>query len=904
MARIAPASDCGLFYAPDTTIHTSMGAPVMKHRLHVWLWAAAILVPGGCQPDKSPAPSQPKTKSGTPAAAAKIPASAAETKPSAPGRAYAKPADPERLVKTEKWGEVPANLIAVRIEGGDSTAEAVAKSLQGTVVGKIPSRGLYQIETPGRTTADLETALAAAKKLEGVRRAFPLQEIEEQCSEFLKDPVYAGRNADGYRLIDLPDAWTFFKAANALGVVTAPVTVGVVDRAVYIPPDDAAHEFRGVELMTPFPQDRTDKPQLGSDGRSLKYGASTHGTQVSHLIAADETNGGVTGIAALMRRDLKLVHVNHAPSSGRIDPFGAILAVEEAIKRGATVVNMSWGLVNPAPDIRDELRAMVADHPKVLFVAAAGNSRLTLNGTNLAPGSLGLDNLITVGSVTNEGMWDNVSNRPGPGGEVTFAAPGDGAVRDVSPNGTVIRLLGGTSMAAPQVTAAAALMLAIEPKLTAAELKKLLTDTTSPGGMRIERLRVLLAKEDPPPTEAELRAAVKRTQAISPRILNVGAAVAEALKRRLKREGKPPMSPYFLRRFCKIDVEVDGPNPTFDVTVSLPIVGPNGADVEIEGTRASIAGAQKVHVDKRGQKVKWTVGFLGKSSGIVTVTRLDTGARRVIKLDAAGPTYRLARITTQLDWFDGTTKKRLRETDTLPANLPHRREFDKNPVTAMSVSYDGPRELSFRRYARLKRNSRNLPLIPPRLVAVGLKQDAVFRIRARGKVRSLNAKISRGPKRGPIHRVHLRTRVEWSQQGKSELIRGRTGGKNPGEGSTSKFEIMVRGQKQTEILKTSGIDARQAFGGAPVDCLTAQEIGHTRYSKQPIDLPFTQDVNFPSGGGIVTVSNSYFDGKTRRTTPQSETPGAYLLVRLKCWLNNQSTDYSYTVTLVYQRVEK
>jgi hypothetical protein len=62
-----------------------------------------------------------------------------------------------------------------------------------------------------------------------------------------------------------------------------------------------------------------------------------------------------------------------------------------------------------------------------------------------------------------------------------MAAPGEQALWGGNRNRGFINWLGGTSMAAPQVTAAAILIRSIDPCLTAGQIKQILVETSSPG---------------------------------------------------------------------------------------------------------------------------------------------------------------------------------------------------------------------------------------------------------------------------------------------------------------------------------------------------------------------------------------------------------------------------------------
>ncbi|MCL5291471.1 MAG: hypothetical protein M1548_02950 [Actinobacteria bacterium] len=69
------------------------------------------------------------------------------------GKAEAKNPDPKKLIKTQTWGEVPANQLAVLLKDGKNRkdAEALAKDLGASIAGEIPTilpRGRRLMVTP------------------------------------------------------------------------------------------------------------------------------------------------------------------------------------------------------------------------------------------------------------------------------------------------------------------------------------------------------------------------------------------------------------------------------------------------------------------------------------------------------------------------------------------------------------------------------------------------------------------------------------------------------------------------------------------------------------------------------------------------------------------------------------
>ena len=166
------------------------------------------------------------------------------------------------------------------------------------------------------------------------------------------------------------------------------------------------------------------------------------------------------------------------------------------VKNGARVINMSWGrfersyirnLEACAPEMKPEDRLALARYtvekirpvlikgmaasPNVLFVGASGNDGSTVQKTNPATHFIA-PNFILVGAVDHNGKRTDFTNI---GPEVAIYANGY-RVPTRLPGGAILPST-GTSFATPNVANAAAKMLAVNPKLTGAELKKILLET-------------------------------------------------------------------------------------------------------------------------------------------------------------------------------------------------------------------------------------------------------------------------------------------------------------------------------------------------------------------------------------------------------------------------------------------
>jgi subtilisin family serine protease len=113
--------------------------------------------------------------------------------------------------------------------------------------------------------------------------------------------------------------------------------------------------------------------------------------------------------------------------------------------------------------------------PEILFVAAAGNSDNDNTFSELIPSGLNLPNLITVGAIDQSGKPTSFTTF---GGNVKLYANGF-EVESYLPGGERIKY-SGTSMAAPNTTNLAAKLIALNPKLTTAQVIDLMTRGATP----------------------------------------------------------------------------------------------------------------------------------------------------------------------------------------------------------------------------------------------------------------------------------------------------------------------------------------------------------------------------------------------------------------------------------------
>ena len=267
--------------------------------------------------------------------------------------------------------------------------------------------------------------------------------------------------------------------------------VAVVDSGVLATHEDFALGqvlcSRGVDLTS---------EHLSSDGCTDPSG---HGTHVAGIVGAVAGNGrGGSSVAP----GTPILPVRVLDSHGSGGSFAVSRGIVYAADQGATVINLSLGSTYASAAL--DAAVQYATDKGALVVAAAGNNRADGNAVNYPAASPGA---VSVASVGSSGISSSFSYS---GPTVDLAAPGAGIISTWSSSSSSYASASGTSMAAPVVSAVAALYRASHPDATAAqlaaELLRTADDLEAPGrdnntgaGM-VDPTEVLATSTTPPAT--------------------------------------------------------------------------------------------------------------------------------------------------------------------------------------------------------------------------------------------------------------------------------------------------------------------------------------------------------------------------------------------------------------------
>jgi thermitase len=196
-----------------------------------------------------------------------------------------------------------------------------------------------------------------------------------------------------------------------------------------------------------------------------------HGTHCAGSIGATGNNS--TGVAGI-NWEVTLMPVKFLTASGSGTLQGAIESIQYATKMKVNVMSNSWGGGGFSQALMDAIQE--ARDAGILFVAAAGNDSNDNDAKPTYPASYELDNIVSVAALDNRDGIAGFSNYGKT--KVHVAAPG---VNILSTSmGSGYRTLSGTSMACPQVSGIAALMLSVDSSLAYSEIKRRLIRTSDP----------------------------------------------------------------------------------------------------------------------------------------------------------------------------------------------------------------------------------------------------------------------------------------------------------------------------------------------------------------------------------------------------------------------------------------
>jgi predicted outer membrane repeat protein len=380
----------------------------------------------------------------------------------------------------------------VRRQGTDQTAESQLKRL---IRQRYPKRDLassdlrrvFRVSLSNGDQAGLDALLRAYRQMPEVEYA-ELNPIVSACA-MPNDALLASQWA--INRIQASAAWD-------ICVGTATPVVAVIDSGVDLNHRDLKANLwvNDAELHGTAGVDDDGNGYIDDvNGYNFVYRTNDpqddhgHGTHLAGIIAAAGNNG--TDIAGVCWH-ARIMPLKILDSEGNGDAAAAAAAICYAVANGADVINASWG----GPDTSQVLADAIAyaEQQGVIVVVAAGNE-----GTDTPFYPAYYSTVIAVAATDSADRRSSFSNY---GDWVDVAAPGYGILSlraaDTSlgtPKDAFTTRLSGTSVAAPHVAGACALLLAANPFLTCDQVRQIITTSgdSIPAGIVSSNQRLNLA---------------------------------------------------------------------------------------------------------------------------------------------------------------------------------------------------------------------------------------------------------------------------------------------------------------------------------------------------------------------------------------------------------------------------
>ena len=271
--------------------------------------------------------------------------------------------------------------------------------------------------------------------------------------------------------INIENAWQMTKGSQdvIVGVLDGDIDINHTEliNRLYQNPNEIAND--GIDNdLNGYIDDVNGWDFANNDNSVYDSSDESHGTAVSGIIAAEENNVGLVGVAPnITLLPLKIAN----GTKGYV--WDAIKAIEYAEMCGATIINCSWGTSKYSPLLEKAIK-----DSKMCFVCATGNDG---DEGLVYPASYDLPNVISVGAVKDASTEATFSNY---GDTVDVVAPGVEVYS--AKNGNSYGYISGTSAAAPFVTGVAALIKSYKSEITAKEIvDSIISSTNKDEGIKL-----------------------------------------------------------------------------------------------------------------------------------------------------------------------------------------------------------------------------------------------------------------------------------------------------------------------------------------------------------------------------------------------------------------------------------
>ena len=395
--------------------------------------------------------------------------------------AQATPTAPARLASVAKHfpNRQVVAIAQFKASVSERKARALVRSHHGRVTDRLPSINGFALKLP-------------ARQARALRRNRNVLNVTLN-TRVRATAIDAGALATNYpKSVGADKAW-------AAGITGKGIGVAVIDSGI----NGDMPDFKNADGSS-----RITANVIASPGATRPGDEVGHGTHVAGIIAGnsfhrdvtDPARGAYVGIAP----EADLIAIKAADDAGNSTVLDVIMALQFVVDHkddlNIRVVNLSVSSDTPGSYLSDPLDAAVefAWHAGVVVVAAAGNRGSAADAVQYAPGndpfviSVGASDEVdtpdsaddTLATFSSRGVTQDGVAKPNivaPGARIVAPLAMGSAFQTLCPTcvvaGEYLRI-GGTSMAAPVVAGAAALLLQARPELNPDQVKALLTANT------------------------------------------------------------------------------------------------------------------------------------------------------------------------------------------------------------------------------------------------------------------------------------------------------------------------------------------------------------------------------------------------------------------------------------------
>jgi len=329
-------------------------------------------------------------------------------------------------------------------------------------------QAIYKLTLTTNDKTKVQEAIQLLSKIPGIESASPDYHLTYDLVPNDSEYIYQW-GLNGMHGIKAPQAWDITTGSQN-------VRVGVIDSGIAEHPDLLANLTTGWDFE--------DDNAITTDDNS------SHGTHISGIIGAVADNEeGVAGVNwNVTLVPLQVSNFDHNPTNSDI-----VAAINYATNRWGTdqqISVLNHSISGYGTDPNDPRLAAINNFPG-LFVWSAGNGGVDQIGDDVDIATpyiahFNFSNIIAVGAIESVGVICQFSNYSSSGDFVHVFAPGGSIL-------STARLFSfgqgwyfdyipfsGTSMSAPHVSGVAALLLSINPALTAEQLKYIIMEGADP----------------------------------------------------------------------------------------------------------------------------------------------------------------------------------------------------------------------------------------------------------------------------------------------------------------------------------------------------------------------------------------------------------------------------------------